>query len=195
MERKFLRLSAAIIGLGLLCFYQANTASATVIHKPSSGGVLPAIQKENSSAYAIEPSRYFKLPFTQIAPAPGNIVLNGVNTQEQIEFGMRSDEIESEAKLKLEYTPSPSLIPVQSQLKVYLNDELMGVLPITKEQLGKKTLAEITLNPLYFSDFNRLRLELISHYQSACENPTSSNLWLDIGRTSYLDLVVQRLNL
>jgi len=71
----------------------------------------------------------------------------------------------------------------------------MGVLPITKEQLGKKTLAEITLNPLYFSDFNRLRLELISHYQSACENPTSSNLWLDIGRTSELELVVQRLNL
>ncbi|EFD1058456.1 cellulose biosynthesis cyclic di-GMP-binding regulatory protein BcsB [Escherichia coli] len=197
MERKFLRLSAAIIGLGLLCFYQANTASATdtVTSKSSSGEVLPSIQKTNISAYAKESSRHFKLPFTQIAPAPGNIVLNGVNPQGQIEFGMRSDEIVSEAKLKLEYTPSPSLIPVQSQLKVYLNDELMGVLPITKEQLGKKTLAEITLNPLYFSDFNRLRLELISHYQSACENPTSSNLWLDIGRTSELELVFQRLNL
>ncbi|XPE37510.1 cellulose biosynthesis cyclic di-GMP-binding regulatory protein BcsB [Shigella flexneri] len=28
---------------------------------------------------------------------------------------------------------------MQSQLKVYLNDELMDVLPVTKEQLGKKT--------------------------------------------------------
>ena len=71
----------------------------------------------------------------------------------------------------------------------------MGVLPITKEQLGKKTLAEITLNPLYFSDFNRLRFELIGHYQNSCEISTSNNLWLDIGRNSELGLVVQKLNL
>ena len=51
---------------------------------------------------------------------------------------MRSDELVANALLNLEYTPSPSLLPVQSQLKVYLNDELMGVLPVTKEQLGKK---------------------------------------------------------
>lgn len=121
--------------------------------------------------------------------------MNGVNPLGYIEFGMRSDEIVSDAKLKLEYTPSPSLIPVQSQLKVYLNDELMGVLPITKEQLGKKTLAEITLNLLYFSDFNRLRFELIGHYQNSCEISTSNNLWLDIGRNSELGLVVQKLNL
>lgn len=71
----------------------------------------------------------------------------------------------------------------------------MEVLPIFKEQLGKKTLTEISLNPLYFSDFNRLRFELISHYQSACENLTSSSLWLDIGRNSELELTFQRLNL
>jgi hypothetical protein len=53
-------------------------------------------------------------------------------------FGMRSDEV-AKALLNLDYTPSPSLLPVQSQLKVYLNDELMGVLPVTKEQLGKKS--------------------------------------------------------
>ncbi|STL20476.1 cellulose synthase regulator protein [Escherichia coli] len=51
--------------------------------------------------------------------------------------------------LNLEYTPSPSLLPVQSQLKVYLNDELMGVLPVTKEQLGKKTLGANAINPLF----------------------------------------------
>ncbi|STW03988.1 cyclic di-GMP binding protein [Klebsiella grimontii] len=45
----------------------------------------------------------------------------------------------AKALLNLDYTPSPSLLPVQSQLKVYLNDELMGVLPVTKEQLGKKS--------------------------------------------------------
>ncbi|EPE6763984.1 cellulose biosynthesis cyclic di-GMP-binding regulatory protein BcsB [Escherichia coli] len=197
MERKYLKFITAIICLGFLWLYQANAASAldTIIHKSPSGIVLPAIEKSNVSVYAKDSSYHFKLPFTQISPAPGNIVLNGVNPLGYIEFGMRSDEIVSDAKLKLEYTPSPSLIPVQSQLKVYLNDELMVVLPITKEQLGKKTLAEITLNPLYFSDFNRLRFELIGHYQNSCEISTSNNLWLDIGRNSELGLVVQKLNL
>jgi hypothetical protein len=83
----------------------------------------------------------FKLTFAEIAPPPGSMVLRGVNPNNGIEFGMRSDEVVSKALLNLEYTPSPSLLPVQSQLKVYLNDELMGVLPVTKEQLGKKTFA------------------------------------------------------
>ncbi|MED0631905.1 cellulose biosynthesis cyclic di-GMP-binding regulatory protein BcsB [Escherichia marmotae] len=197
MGRKFFKAGFAIIFLGLLCIYQANAASTThtTINKPTTGIILPSVQKENVSIYEKVPSRQLKLPFTQIAAGPGNIVLSGVNPQGHIEFGMRSDEMVSEAKLKLEYTPSPSLLPVLSQLKVYLNDELMEVLPIFKEQLGKKTLTEISLNPLYFSDFNRLRFELISHYQSACENLTSGSLWLDIGRNSELELTFQRLNL
>lgn len=95
------------------------------------------------------PSREVKLTFAQIAPPPGSMALRGVNPNGGIEFGMRSDEVASKAVLNLEYTPSPSLLPVQSQLKVYLNDELMGVLPVTKEQLGKKTLAQVPINPLF----------------------------------------------
>lgn len=86
-----------------------------------------------------------KLSFAQIAPPPGSMVLRGINPNGGIEFGMRSDEVVSHAMLNLEYTPSPSLLPVQSQLKVYLNDELMDVLPVTKEQLGKKTQAQSRL--------------------------------------------------
>ncbi len=66
--------------------------------------------------------------------------------------------VATKALLNLEYTPSPSLLPVQSQLKIYLNDELMDVLPITSEQLGKKSYARVTLNPLYMKDFNRVRV-------------------------------------
>ncbi|EEW3198956.1 cellulose biosynthesis cyclic di-GMP-binding regulatory protein BcsB, partial [Escherichia coli] len=80
------------------------------------------------------------------------------------------------------------------QLKVYLNDELMGVLPVTKEQLGKKTLAQMPINPLFITDFNRVRLEFVGHYQDVCENPASTTLWLDVGRSSGLDLTYQTLN-
>jgi len=84
---------------------------------------------------------------------------------------------------------------VQSQLKVYLNDELMDVLPVTKEQLGKKTLAQVPINPLFITDFNRVRLEFVGHYRDVCENPASSTLWLDVGRNSSLQMTYQPLAL
>ena len=140
------------------------------------------------------PTRDVKLTFAKIAPPPGSMVLRGARPEGSVEFGVRSDEVVAKALLNLDYTPSPSLLPVQSQLKVYLNDELMGVLPVTKEQLGKKVSAQIPVDPIYITDFNRVRLEFVGHYRDVCENPASSTLWLDVGRESYLDLTYQSLN-
>lgn len=160
------------------------------------GQVMPGLPGANAPVVATDsPSRDVKLTFAQIAPPPGSMVLRGVNPDGGVEFGVRSDEVVSKAVLNLEYTPSPSLLPVQSQLKVYLNDELMGVLPVTKEQLGKKTLAQVPINPLFISDFNRVRLEFVGHYRDVCENPASSTLWLDIGRSSSLEMTYQSLPL
>ena len=141
------------------------------------------------------PTRDVKLTFAQIAPAPGSMVLRGAAPDGGVEFGVRSDEVVAKALLNLDYTPSPSLLPIQSQLKVYLNDELMGVLPVTKEQLGKKVSAQLPIDPLYITDFNRVRLEFVGHYRDVCENPASSTLWLDVGRDSRLDLTYQALQL
>jgi hypothetical protein len=93
----------------------------------------PAVVAENV------PQREVKLTFATIAPPPGSIVLRGSRPDASVEFGMRSDELVANALLNLEYTPSPSLLPVQSQLKVYLNDELMGVLPSPKSSWGKRS--------------------------------------------------------
>ena len=160
------------------------------------GQVLPGVNGANAPIVADNaPTRDVTLTFAQIAPPPGSMILRGVNPDGGIEFGTRSDEIVSKAMLNLEYTPSPSLLPVQSQLKVYLNDELMGVLPVTKEQLGKKTQAQIAIDPLYITDFNRVRLEFVGHYRDVCENPASSTLWMDIGRNSSLAMTYQKLTL
>ena len=64
-------------------------------------------------------------------------LLLGTHNTEQFEFTMRRDRIASDAKLQLEYTPSPALLPTLSHLRVYLNDVLMSVITIDKEQLGK----------------------------------------------------------
>ena len=47
---------------------------------------------------------------------------------------------------------------------------------------------------LEWSQKNRVRLEFVGHYQDVCENPASTTLWLDVGRSSGLDLTYQTLN-
>ena len=69
---------------------------------------------------------------------------------------MRSDEVVTRALLTLNYRPSP-LPPTQSQLKVYLNDELVGLVTVTADQLGKENQTQLAIDPRYISDFNRIR--------------------------------------
>ncbi|HHG2400322.1 TPA: cellulose biosynthesis cyclic di-GMP-binding regulatory protein BcsB [Escherichia coli] len=208
MKRKIFWICAVALGMSVFPSFmtQATPATQPLINaepavaaqaeqNPQVGQVMPGVQGADAPVVAQNgPSRDVKLTFAQIAPSPGSMVLRGINPNGSIEFGMRSDEVVTKAMLNLEYTPSPSLLPVQSQLKVYLNDELMGVLPVTKEQLGKKTLAQMPINPLFITDFNRVRLEFVGHYQDVCENPASTTLWLDVGRSSGLDLTYQTLN-
>ncbi len=173
---------------------EGNTLPATPTSAQAVGQVMPGVNGANATIVAENtPTRDVKLTFAQIAPPPGSMILRGINPNGGVEFGMRSDEVVSNALLNLEYTPSPSLLPVQSQLKVYLNDELMGVLPVTKEQLGKKTLAQVPINPLFITDFNRVRLEFVGHYRDVCENPASSTLWMDVSRNSSLSMTYQTL--
>ncbi|HDX5342785.1 TPA: cellulose biosynthesis cyclic di-GMP-binding regulatory protein BcsB [Citrobacter sedlakii] len=211
MKRKLSWICAMAMGMSAIPSFMSNAAPAIqpqTAAEPTAAPAIPVQADDNQPVGQVMPgvpgadapivaqngpSRDVKLTFAQIAPPPGSMVLRGVNPNGSIEFGMRSDEVVTKAMLNLEYTPSPSLLPVQSQLKVYLNDELMGVLPVTQEQLGKKTLAQIPINPLFITDFNRVRLEFVGHYQQVCENPSSSTLWLDVGRSSVLDLTYQTL--
>lgn len=141
------------------------------------------------------PQRRVLLNFEQVAPAPGSVTLLGIRPDESVKFSVRSDEVISRAVLNLEYTPSPSLIPVQSQLKVSLNNELMGVIPISADMLGKKNQAQFVIDPRYVTDFNDVKLSFIGHYIQVCENQANTTLWLDVSKSSNLDLTYEPLAL
>ncbi|MER2044277.1 MAG: cellulose biosynthesis cyclic di-GMP-binding regulatory protein BcsB [Pantoea agglomerans] len=141
------------------------------------------------------PLRNSQLSFGQLAPPPGSMTLRGTRTTGQIEFGVRSDEVVTRALLNLSLRPSPALLPTLSQLKVYLNDELVGLITLTPEQLGKETQTQLSVDPRYIADFNRVRFELVGHYANVCENPANSAIWLDIGKQSGIDLTLQKLPL
>ena len=141
------------------------------------------------------PLRNSQLSFAQLAPPPGSMTLRGTRTTGQIECGVRSDEVVTRALLNLSFRPSPALLPTLSQLKIYLNDELVGLITLTPEQLGKEIQTQLSIDPRYIADFNRVRFELVGHYANVCENPANSAIWLDIGKQSGIDLTLQKLPL
>ena len=139
------------------------------------------------------PVRDITQAFARIAPPPGSFNLLGTRPEGQIEFGVRSDEVVTKALLNLTFRPSPSLIPALSHVKVFLNDELVGLVPIAPDQLGKNNQVQVPIDPRFIGDFNRIRLELVGHYATLCENPANSAIWLAIGKESTLELSLQKL--
>ncbi|MDN0086843.1 cellulose biosynthesis cyclic di-GMP-binding regulatory protein BcsB [Yersinia nurmii] len=199
MIRKITWFTAMALGLTTLS-HAETTPTGTVSEQPtlvSPAAVDPslAVTPADTAIPQPAPVRDVVHPFAKLAPPPGNFSLGGVKPDGQLEFGVRSDEVVTQATLNLEFTPSPSLTPIESQLKVYLNDELMNVTAITREQLGKPNRIQLSIDPRYITDFNRLRLVFIGHYPNACENPANSTLWLNIGKNSSLDLRYQSLPL
>jgi hypothetical protein len=135
-----------------------------------------------------------QLGFNQISSA-GNLTTRNVLRNLYAEFGQRSDELVTGARLHLVYTPSPALVPVQSHIKVYLNNELMGVLPITQADLGKEVVKDLPLDSKFIADFNSIRFELVGHYAPICEDPLHSSLWVDFSAKSQLILSTQALRI
>ncbi|WP_082082862.1 cellulose biosynthesis cyclic di-GMP-binding regulatory protein BcsB [Pantoea sp. BL1] len=191
MTRKLSWFTALLLGTATLA-QAALQPSAPEAPRTSAQIPLPTVSQPLD---ANAPLRDSQLLFNQVAPPPGSMTLRGTEPTSQIEFGVRSDEVVTRALLTLSYRPSPALIPTLSQLKVYLNDELVGLVTVTADQLGKENQTQLPIDPRFIGDFNRVRLELVGHYANVCENPANSTIWMDIGKESKLDLTLQKLPL
>ncbi len=191
MTRKLSWFTALLLGTATLA-QAAPQPSAPEAPRASAQIPLPIVSQPLD---ANAPLRDSQLLFNQVAPPPGSMTLRGTEPTSQIEFGVRSDEVVTRAMLTLSYRPSPALIPTLSQLKVYLNDELVGLVTVTADQLGKENQTQLPIDPRFIGDFNRVRLELVGHYANVCENPANSTIWMDIGKESKLDLTLQKLPL
>lgn len=123
------------------------------------------------------------------------IKMTGIYNERSFRFYSAKNELISKASVALRYTPSPALIPQQSQLNVYLNGQLQKSLPITKDQLGNQVSATVDLNAKQFDSSNRLTLEFVGQYTQICGSPANPALWLTVDSSSYLSLNTQKLRL
>ena len=138
-----------------------------------------------------------KDPLLKLVPGgqAKNIRLTGINNTQYLDFGVRADELVSGATLDLAFTASPALIPVRSQINVYLNSQLQQSVPVVQEALGKLYRTQVKLDPKQVKSTNQITLEFVGHYQNICERPSSETLWVDIDAKSELSLIKQKIKI
>lgn len=134
------------------------------------------------------------LKFNQLG-YPSSIRMQGSQSQVYVGFGSRLDEIISQATLSFDFIPSPALLSTVSHMKVYFNNELMGVVSITDGSQGKRVKAVLPLDPRLFSNYNQFRFELIGNASESCGNPNDGSIWAEISQESQVDLKVQKTQL
>jgi hypothetical protein len=123
------------------------------------------------------------------------VELRGVDSSAYLPLSVRLDESVVSARLKLNYTLSPALLPDLSQLKVLIDDEPLATLVAAKGAMGSPQKAEIELDPRYFAEFSKLHLQFLGHYTTECEFPFHTSLWATVSNDSTLELVTRRLTL
>ena len=181
------KLKALLVGLS------ATFAAATALAIPSDR--LEINEATPTYRTNIVPSQTKNFQLTSLVPGghAGEMRMTGMNNRQYFQFSVRRDEIVSDATIVLTYTPSPSLIPVWSQLNVYMNGQVQASLPFTKDELGKLTTKRIQLNPKVIKDMNQLELEFVGTYAQVCSSPMSDTLWMSVDQESFLQLNVQKI--
>ena len=135
-----------------------DTAPAQVaVPTPVNAAVVPAPRPEPAQAETWAGSAWpwqRESMFAELGRRQ-DVLLSGVRNTTTLEFQVRRDRLAREAELDLSFTPSPSLLPTLSHLRVYLNDAMMGVVPISNDQLGRPVQAKLPLDARLIADFNQ----------------------------------------
>ncbi len=171
---------------------------AVLIFIFQSAAAAPGIQTSRASLHEAAPDPSLKVvryTFRQLAGKTTYDIRTAGGSQ-NFTFGSRTDQEVQRMVLHLRYTFSPSLLPVTSHLRLLFNDQLVGVIPVTRENAGRLLTQDIELDPRLVADYNILTLETVSHYTiEACEDPTNNTLWVNVDGNSNLELTLKPLAL
>lgn len=134
------------------------------------------------------------LTFEQLGLS-SSIKLQGNLAHSSLGFGSRLDELVTEARIDVIYTYSPSLAPVISQVRVLLNNQIAGYLPVDPNKAGSPVKYTVNFDPRFLSKYNEITFELIAFREMRCATKAQASMWLDINNQSQLILKAQPLPL
>lgn len=124
----------------------------------------------------------------------GPMQMRGVSDLQGILFGVRGDEVVTQATLVLEGATSPALIPELSQIAITVNEQFVGTVEPDRSRPAFGPL-EFPINPAFFADTNRLNFRFSGRYAIECNDPLSGLLWSSVSDNSTISLTLERLPL
>lgn len=122
----------------------------------------------------------------------GPMQLRGVSDLQGVLFGLRADEVVTEARLTVAGGASAALIPALSLIAVTLNEQFVGNIPIdpARQAFGP---VEFPLDPLFFAEVNRLNFRFAGRYAVECNDPLSGLLFATVSDLSSVQMRIERL--
>ncbi|MBS7813576.1 UDP-forming cellulose synthase catalytic subunit [Roseococcus pinisoli] len=122
----------------------------------------------------------------------GPMQLRGLSDLQGVLFGLRGDEVVTQARLRVAGGGSPQLIPNLSQIAVTLNEQHVGTIQMDSARQNFGPM-EFPLDPLFFAEVNRLNFRLAGRYTTECNDPLSNLLWANVSDLSTVEMRIERL--
>ncbi|MCW8085679.1 UDP-forming cellulose synthase catalytic subunit [Sabulicella glaciei] len=193
----------------------ATTAAALALLLAGAAPALSQVRFPPSSAPAQLPPALAPLPPPLLAPSPaplelppasgreirltlrelgqqGPMQLRGTADLQGVLFGIRADEVVTEGRLSLSGAVSPSLLPSLSQLAITLNEQPVGQITPDPARPAFGPL-DFPLDPVAFTELNRLNFRFTGRYAVECNDPLSGLLWATVSERTTMTLRVERL--
>jgi cellulose synthase (UDP-forming) len=195
---------AGVLLLGVLLGMRAEPAHGQPGGQPAQPApTLPTVPLPTLPA----PNPQIRLPSTAAEPAgdtrtvvftlrdlgaSGPMTMRGTSTIQGLLFGIRGDEVVTDARLSLSGAMSPALLPDLSNVMVTLNEQYVGTVPVNTNRPEFGPL-EMPINPVFFQDRNRLNFRFTGRYTPECNDPLSGLLWATMSDASTLTPTMARL--
>ena len=122
----------------------------------------------------------------------GPMQLRGTADLQGVLFGIRRDEVVTEGRLSISGGASAALLPSLSQIAVTLNEQPVGQLTPDPSRPAFGPL-DFPLDPIAFTDLNRLNFRFTGRYAVECNDPLSGLLWATVAEQSTVTLRLERL--
>ncbi len=108
------------------------------------------------------------IPFTDLG-VENPIRLRGGNTQHDVWFSLRVDQIARTAEVRLRYVLAEELRADYARLDVSVNGLSVASLPLDQFATGELIEQSFPIDPLYISDINQLSFKLVPRDADFCE--------------------------
>ncbi|WP_458095394.1 UDP-forming cellulose synthase catalytic subunit [Roseomonas sp. WA12] len=175
---------------------QAPAPPAPVAAPPAVAPTAPAAPAAPAAAPAASPAppgsrREARLTFRELG-LTGPMQFRGTSDLQGVLFGLSRDEVVTAARLSVQGGSSAALIPSLSQIAVTLNEQFVGNIALDPARQAFGPLS-FDIDPLNFSEVNRLNFRFAGRYAAECNDPLSGLLYANISDLSTLSLTIERL--